>query len=438
MIDIELIRREPKKIATAVAHKGFNLDTAKIITLDEARRKLKTQIDELRAERNQLSIDEAKLRGAELKHQLHGLEEQFAALDTEYQQLIRTIPNLPTDDTPVGKDESENQVIKTVGKQPQFNFTPREHWELGDELGLIDNQTAAAVSGARFTYLKGRLVQLQFALIQYALSILTNPATLEMIRQEAQLPDSVSDKPFVPIIPPVMIRPEVFEKMARLEPKDERYHIPSDDLYLVGSAEHTLGPIHMDEILPVANLPTRYVGYSTAFRREAGTYGKDTKGILRLHQFDKIEMESFTDGNHSYDEHRFFVAIQEHLMHSLGIPYQVVISCTGDLGGPNARKIDIEAWLPGQNTYRETHSADYMTDYQARRLQTRVRQADGVIETAHTNDATVFAIGRTLIAIMENYQEADGSIRVPDVLVPLAGFTNIQRSESEDPARHIR
>lgn len=425
MIDIELIRRDPERVATAIQAKGIDLDIPALAALDEQRRKLTAEIDVLRAKRNQLTIDEAKVQGAELKQQLHTLEEKYATVDTEYQQLLRTVPNLPTDDTPVGKDESENQVIKTVGTKPEFSFTPREHWELGEQLGLIDNQTAATVSGARFTYLKGRLVQLQFALIQYALATLTDTAALEKIRLEAQLPDSVSDRAFTPVIPPVMIRPEVFDKMARLEPKEERYHIPSDDLYLVGSAEHTLGPLHMDEIIPSDNLPIRYLGYSTAFRREAGTYGKDTKGILRLHQFDKIEMESFTDGQHSYDEHRFFVAIQEHLMHSLGIPYQVVISCTGDLGGPNARKIDIEAWLPGQNTYRETHSADYMTDYQARRLQTRIRRTDGTIETAHTNDATAFAIGRTLIAIMENYQEADGSIRVPEVLLPYTGFDRI-------------
>lgn len=425
MIDIELIRRDPERVATAIQAKGIDLDIPALAALDEQRRKLTAEIDVLRAKRNQLTIDEAKVQGAELKQQLHTLEEKYATVDTEYQQLLRRVPNLPTDDTPVGKDESENQVIKTVGTKPEFSFTPREHWELGEQLGLIDNQTAATVSGARFTYLKGRLVQLQFALIQYALATLTDTAALEKIRLEAQLPDSVSDRAFTPVIPPVMIRPEVFDKMARLEPKEERYHIPSDDLYLVGSAEHTLGPLHMDEIIPSDNLPIRYLGYSTAFRREAGTYGKDTKGILRLHQFDKIEMESFTDGQHSYDEHRFFVAIQEHLMHSLGIPYQVVISCTGDLGGPNARKIDIEAWLPGQNTYRETHSADYMTDYQARRLQTRIRRTDGTIETAHTNDATAFAIGRTLIAIMENYQEADGSIRVPEVLLPYTGFDRI-------------
>lgn len=425
MIDIELIRHDPERVATAIQAKGIDLDIPALAALDEQRRKLTAEIDVLRAKRNQLTIDEAKVQGAELKQQLHTLEEKYATVDTEYQQLLRRVPNLPTDDTPVGKDESENQVIKTVGTKPEFSFAPREHWELGEQLGLIDNQTAATVSGARFTYLKGRLVQLQFALIQYALATLTDTAALEKIRLEAQLPDSVSDRAFTPVIPPVMIRPEVFDKMARLEPKEERYHIPSDDLYLVGSAEHTLGPLHMDEIIPSDNLPIRYLGYSTAFRREAGTYGKDTKGILRLHQFDKIEMESFTDGQHSYDEHRFFVAIQEHLMHSLGIPYQVVISCTGDLGGPNARKIDIEAWLPGQNTYRETHSADYMTDYQARRLQTRIRRTDGTIETAHTNDATAFAIGRTLIAIMENYQEADGSIRVPEVLLPYTGFDRI-------------
>jgi seryl-tRNA synthetase len=221
--------------------------------------------------------------------------------------------------------------------------------------------------------------------------------------------------------------------MARIEPRDERYYLQSDDLYLIGSAEHTLGPLHMDETLPESALPARYVGFSTSFRREAGSYGKDTKGILRVHQFDKLEMESFTRPEDSRTEQDFIVAVQEHLVRSLEIPYRVMDICTGDMGGPDARQIDIEMWMPGspdahgkgKGVYRETHTSDLMTDYQARRLRTKVKKADGTAEYAHMNDATAFAIGRTLIAIIENYQTKKGTVLVPKVLQPYMGLREI-------------
>ena len=209
--------------------------------------------------------------------------------------------------------------------------------------------------------------------------------------------------------------------------KEERYYLQQDDLYLVGSAEHTLGPLHMDETLPEEALPLRYLGFSTAFRREAGSYGKDMKGILRVHQFDKLEMESFTAPEDSLKEQNFFVAIQEYLMQGLELPYQVVAVCTGDMGKPDARQIDIETWLPGQEKYRETHSADLMQDFQARRLNIKVKRKDGKIEFAHMNDATAFAIGRTLIAILENYQQKDGSVKMPRVLQGYVGKKEIKK-----------
>jgi seryl-tRNA synthetase len=205
-------------------------------------------------------------------------------------------------------------------------------------------------------------------------------------------------------------------RMARLEPRDERYIFGDDDIVLVGSAEHTLGPLHMDEVIAEDRLPIRYAGYSTAFRREAGAAGKDTRGILRQHQFDKVELESFAKPEDGYAEQELFVAVQEHLMQLLKLPYQVMIICTGDMGGPDQRQFDIETWMPGQNTYRETQTSDYMGGYQARRLNSRLKRADGTIEPVHMNDATAFAIGRTLIAVMENYQNEDGSITVPEVL----------------------
>lgn len=423
MIDIELIRNEPEKVKAGITAKGSKVNLDLVIELDGRYRGKQVEVDALRAERNALSIEESKSRGAELKHRLGVLEKEFNEIGGQLKELLHTIPNLPSDDTPVGPDETSNRVIRSVGDKPNFDFIPKPHWELGEELDLIDSVRAAKISGSRFIYLKGRLALLEFALMQYALSILTDPRKIGEIIESTNL--SISASPFVPVIPPVFIKPEVMQKMGRLEPKEERYYIPSDDLYLVGSAEHTLGPLHMDEIFSEKDLPRRYIGFSTAFRREAGTYGRDTRGMLRLHQFNKLEMESFCLPENSLVEQDFFVAIQEYLTQSLGLPYQVVMISTGDMGGPDARQIDIETWMPGQNAYRETHTSDLMTDFQARRLNIRVNLEAGGKEFVHMNDATAFA-GRTLAAILENYQQADGSILVPDALVSFCGFSEIK------------
>jgi seryl-tRNA synthetase len=260
---------------------------------------------------------------------------------------------------------------------------------------------------------------MQFALISYVMHTLSSREMIEKIAKEANL--EVDAKPFIPVIPPVMMRADVMGRMARLHPIDERYYFEKDELVLVGSAEHTLGPLHMGEVIDESRLPIRYIGYSTAFRREAGTYGKDTRGILRQHQFDKLEMESFVRPEDGYREQDLFVAIQEYLMRSLKLPHQTVLICTGDMGKPDHRQFDIETWMPGQDTYRETQTSDYMGGYQARRLNTRVKNSAGELTFVHMNDGTAFAIGRTLIAIMENYQLEDGTIKVPDVLVPYVG-----------------
>ncbi|HEA84447.1 MAG TPA: serine--tRNA ligase, partial [Candidatus Wildermuthbacteria bacterium] len=300
--------------------------------------------------------------------------------------------------------------------------------EIGEELDIIDTKKASEVSGARFAYLKGGAALLEFALIHYAFEVLTSERIIKKIANSVK--KGYSSTPFIPVVPPVMIRPEVFSKMARLseDDKDERYYLKQDDLYLVGSAEHTLGPLHMKETLDEKELPKRYVGFSTSFRREAGSYGKDTKGILRVHQFDKLEIESFTTGENSLLEQEFIVALQEYLMQSLKLPYQVVLIATGDMSKPDARQIDIETWMPGQNMYRETHTADLMTDYQARRLNIRVRFKDGTKQFVHMNDATIFAIGRMLIAILENYQKKDGSVKIPVVLQKYLGTKEIKKS----------
>lgn len=429
MLDIQFIRSNKEEVAKAIKDKGLSLDMEVLLAKDQERIALLQEIEELQSLKNDINdlIRQAKteeeraeiiVKGKEIKTKLDEKEPLFAAVKHEYDVLMAQVPNIPTEDTPIGKDESENKVLRKVGEPTKFEFQPKEHWELAEALDLIDIPRAVKVSGSRFAYLKNELVLLEFALLQLSLSFLTNREKLKAIITEAGL--QVSDKPFVPILPPLMVKTAVLDKMARLEPKEERYFLPEDDMYLIGSAEHTLGPIHMDETLAESELPLRYTGFSSAFRREAGTYGKDMKGILRLHQFDKLEMESFSLPEQSLTEHQFFIALQEYLMKLLGIPYQVVLKCTGDMGTPNARAVDIECWLPGQEKYRETHTADLMTDYQSRRLNTKVKRTTGAIELAHMNDGTAFA-GRALIAILENYQRADGSVVVPEALRPFVG-----------------
>lgn len=435
MLDIKFIRENPDKVQAGAAAKNVKVDVSKIIKLDEEKREVQMRAEKTRALQKDLSAAVPKASPEErvklladsskLKEEFQMFDERLKKVDAELIIELMKIPNIAFPSVKIGKDESENEVIRLSGSPTKFPFKPKEHWELGEELGIIDNERAAKVSGARFTYLKGKLALLQFAIIQHAFKTLTNEETLAQIAKDANL--DVSTKLFIPVVPPMMIKPEAFERMARIEPKEERYHIPSDDLYLIGSAEHTLGAMHMDETFDEKDLPVRYVGYSTSFRREAGSYGKDTRGIIRLHQFDKLEIESFTGSENSTKEQDFIVAIQGYLMKSLGIPHRIVSICTGDMGAPDARQIDIEAWMPGQDRYRETHTSDLNTDYQARRLNTRIRRKDGKHEYAHMNDATVFAIGRTLVAIMENYQQADGSIKVPEVLIPYCGFDQITK-----------
>ncbi|HTK04639.1 MAG TPA: serine--tRNA ligase [Candidatus Eisenbacteria bacterium] len=419
MLDIKFIRENPDKVREAAKNKNVNVDIDALLKLDAERRTLQAKIEEINRQRNEASKAKDIENGKRLKGELAALEERLTALDADMTPLMLKLPNVPVDGTPVGPDESGNVVIRTWGEPTKFAFKPKDHVELGKLHGIIDNELGAEVAGARFTYLKGDLVLLQQAIIQFVFSILTDKGALESIIAANKL--SAPPTPFVPVIPPLMIKPEVFQRMARLEPREERYHIPSDDLFLIGSAEHTLGPMHMDETLDESCLPARYVACTAAFRREAGSYGKDTKGILRLHQFDKIEMESFSASEQSLAEQDLFVALQEHFLQAFGIPYQVVQICTGDMGGPDARQIDIESWMPGQMRYRETHTSDLMTDYQARRLGTRVKRRAGGSEFAHTNDATAIALGRTLIALIENHQREDGSIAIPEVLVPFMG-----------------
>lgn len=427
MLDIQFIRENPELVQEKSKQKGYETDIAQLLGFDTKRRELQAQVEALRQKRNELAdatkgqrpSDEQIAEGRAVKDQLGNLEHQFNAIEQEFTTLLKAVPNMPYDDVPVGDSEDENVVFKEHGDKKEFGFEPKNHWELAEARMLIDKERATKVAGSRFAYIKGDLVRLQFALVQFVMDVLGDEAALQEIASGAGL--DVSTKPFTPVLPPLMIRTEPYDAMDRLEPRDDRYKIEGEELWLQGSAEHVLGSMHADEIFEEKDLPVRYLGYATSFRKEAGTYGKDMEGIIRMHQFDKLEMESFTVKEAGLNEHLFMVAIQESLLQRLGLPYQVMTKCTADIGKPNARGVDMNAWLPGQGKYRETHTADYMTDYQARRLKTRVRRADGSTELVHTNDATAFALGRIMVAIIENYQTEEGSVLVPEALKPYMG-----------------
>lgn len=426
MLDIRFIRENADAVQRASEQKGYRVSISDLLELDDSRRDLQKRVDELRQRRNEVASrmkggkPEQDLvdRGKAIKAELGQLESQLDRVNGRYMALLKQVPNMPHADVPVGLSEDENVEIKVVGDIPQFDFAPKNHYEIAEAKGWLDKERAAKVAGARFAYIMGDLVLLQQAIIQFVITSLTNPAVIKEIAKKAGL--DVDTKPFIPVLPPLMIRTEPYDQMDRLQPSDDRYKIEGEELWLQGSAEHVLGSMHAGEIFDAKQLPLRYLGFATSFRKEAGTYGKDMEGLIRMHQFDKLEMESFTEAKDSYSEHLLFIAIQEWLLTQLKLPYHVLMKCTADIGKPNARGVDMEVWLPGQGKYRETHTADYMTDYQARRLQTRVRNIDGV-SLVHTNDATAFALGRCMVAIIENYQTAEGNVVVPEVLRPYLG-----------------
>lgn len=426
MLDIQFIRENPELVQEKSKQKGYDVDIQQLLGFDGKRRELMQQVDEFRRQRNEIAesmkgsrpSDEQVAKGREVKEQLAALEHQFASIDKEFIELLRVIPNMPLDEVPVGGTENENVEIRVWGEKPQFDFEPKNHAQLAEAKGWLDKERAAKIAGARFVYTKGELVRLEFALWQYGMDVLGNEEILKQIIETNNI--AVSSKPFTPVLPPAVAKKAVFEATGRLNREEQTYKFEDEDLWVNASAEHTISPMYLDEILLESELPIRYVGYTTAFRKEAGTYGKDTEGIFRLHQFNKLEMESFSTADTSYQEHLFLVAIQEYLMQQLGLPYHVLEKCTADIGRPNAKGVDIEVWLPSQNAYRETHTADYITDYQARAMKTRVRRHDGSIELVHTNDATVFS-QRPLVGILENFQQADGSILIPEVLRPYMG-----------------
>ncbi len=427
MIDIAFIRDNTDTVKQAATNKNVSIDIDRLLELDEQRRGQIGAIEELRAKRNELSAstkgqrpsEEQITAGSKIKEELTKLEADFASVDKEYQELLLAVPNIPTSDTPVGKSEDENQIVKTVGAKPEFDFVPKNHAEIAEAKDWIDKTRAAKVAGSRFLYLKGGLVRLQFALVNWVMDQLGDEAIIAQIIKDNDL--DLVPKAFTPIIPPMLVRTEAYRATARLDAEETTYKLADDELWLNASAEHSLANMYMNETLPIGQLPIRYIGYATSFRREAGTYGKDMEGMFRNHQFDKLEMEIFSTPETGIQEHHLMVGIQEYLLQQLGIHYQVLLKCTADIGTPNARGVDINSWLPGQDTYRETHTADYMTDYQARRANTKYKDQDGTSGYVHNNDATALVLSRVPIAIMEQYQTAEGDVRIPEVLRPYMG-----------------
>lgn len=429
MLDIKFIRENTDLVRSAITNKGYRFDLDAFLSLEQEKRALGQEVEELRSQKNAFSSGTGKPdpetleKVKQVKQVLGEKEEVYKQLEQQYITDLKKIPNIPTADTPVGLSEEENVVVYEWDNKREFDFPVRNHAEIAAIHGWIDKERAAQVAGSRFAYLMGDLVLLQFGIIQWVFNILQDESILESIIKKLEL--NLSTKPFTPVLPPYMIRTEPYDMMDRLEPREDRYKIEGQELWLQGSAEHVLGSMYMNEIFKESELPVRYIGYATSFREEAGTYGKDMEGIIRMHQFDKLEMESFSTSETSHDEHLFFAGIQEYLMQQLSLPYRKLQKCTFDIGKPNAKGSDIEAWLPGQQKYRETQTADYMSDYQARRLNTRVKRHDGTLEYIHTNDATAFALGRIMVAILENYQQADGTVMIPEILQKYVGKTHI-------------
>lgn len=430
MIDIKFIREHADLVKEGMRKKGVSVDVPRLLELDALYRENLREVEKLRSERAVLGEEIVKQQALPqsqelpalfaktkaVKQKLKELEPKMQNAAAALESLTRLIPNLPKDDVKEGRDERDNEILRTVGKPTTFVFSPQSSFDLGSALDLIDTERASKVSGTRFGYLKREAALLEFALVRFAM-------------------DAMAKEGFIPIIPPVLVGERAMGGMGYLERgKDEIYFLPEDKLYLVGTSEQSVGPMHMDEIFEEKDLPRRYVAFSTCFRREAGSYGKDTRGILRVHQFDKVEMFSFTRPEDSDAEHEKLLAIEEKLVQTLKLPYQVVKMCSGDLGDQAARKYDIETWIPSEGRYRETHSASTCTDFQARRLNIRFRRKNGALEYAHTLNGTAFAIGRILIAIMENYQQKDGSIAIPKALHPYTGFKKISRSLTKSPA----
>jgi seryl-tRNA synthetase len=414
MIDPRFLRDDPEAIRASLARRGSKVDLDGLIALDARLRTLRQEAEELRARQKETGREIAGLEGeakeaaiagvADLATRVKEATSEVDRLEEEFDAAFLEVPNLVAPDAADGFTEADNVEIKRVG-EPLTEGS--DHATLGEHLGIVDTIRAAKVSGSRFGYLKGKGAMLEFSLVRWAM-------------------DHLVAEGFVPMVPPILVREEALVGTGFFpEAREQVYEIPRDELFLVGTAEVPLAAYHADEILDAGDLPLRYAGFSTCFRREAGTYGKDTAGIFRVHQFDKVEMFVFTAPEDSADEHERLLAVEETLVGELEVPYRVVNVAAGDLGASAAKKYDIEAWFPGEQNYREITSCSNTTDFQARRLKVRMKTDRGN-EMMHTLNGTACAVGRTILALLENHQQPDGSVVIPSALVPYTGFELIE------------
>jgi seryl-tRNA synthetase len=421
MIDLKLLRADPEAVRASLERRGSETDLDRLIVLDGHYRQLLAEVEEGRAEKNRATraisaaadADRARAIG-EMREQTEALERvegELAEAREELEKVLAEVPNLVHPEAPEGTGDESCRVLRTVGEPAKRSFRPRDHLELGEAAGIIDVERAAKVSGSRFAFFLKEAALLELALVRFAF-------------------ERLAPLGFVPVIPPVLVREEAMFGTGFF-PTDEAqvYKTASDDLYLAGTAEVPIAAMHRDEILAPEDLPKRYVGYSTCFRREAGSYGRDVRGIIRVHQFEKVEMFSFCRAEDSEAEHELLLTQEEELFQALEIPYRVLEICAGDLAAPNYRKFDLEAWLPGADRWLEITSCSNDTDYQARRLGIRTRTDRGT-ELVHTLNGTALAVGRTLVALLENHQQEDGTARVPQALRPYTGFDRIGSPES--------
>jgi len=413
MLDINLIRENPNQVKQSIRRRGLKVDIEHLLTIDNKRRELIQKIENLRAEKNRINRtkkEEDKKRGKEIKQELKNIEPILKETQQAEEDILMQVPNLLHRETPDGKDETENVELRAFGGKPQYNFEAKGHDELGKSLDVIDIEKGAQVSGSGFYYLKNEAVLLEFALIQYGLRIL-------------------QDAGFIPVVTPEVVRAKAAEGAGFIPRREEPdiYKIEGEDLYLVATAEMPLTAYHMNEILEKEELPKSYVGFSSCFRKEAGAYGKHKKGIFRVHEFDKLEMYKFTLPEQSEGAFAEMVALEEKIYQGLRIPYRVVNICTGDMSAPAYVKYDLEYWSPVEKTYHEITSCSNCTDFQARRLDIKYRKDDGLLDFVHTLNGTAIAIGRTLVAILENNQQEDGSVIIPEVLQEYVGKEKIER-----------
>tara|TARA_E500000075_G_C6980343_1_gene316266 strand:- start:598 stop:1851 length:1254 start_codon:yes stop_codon:yes gene_type:complete len=415
MLDPALLKNDLETLKLNISRRNLNVDIDFLINLNEERKKLRFEAEQKRSEQKEIGKEIATAddkskenllsQASSISNEVKALFEKVDQKDEEFFNNWVKIPNIISETSPDGKSDSDNLEIKKIGNIKEMN-NPRDHLEIASKLNLIDVEKASEVSGSRFAYLFGDLVKIEFNLVSWALN-------------------KLSDKGFTPTVPPVLVRENALYGTGFFPDDAEQvYEIPNDDLFLVGTSEVPLAALHTNEILNIKNLPLRYAGFSTCFRREAGTYGKDTTGIFRVHQFDKVEMFSFCDPVKSKEEHEFILSVEEELLQALEIPYRVVDVCAGDLGASAAKKFDIEAWIPSQNTYREVTSCSNTTDYQARRLNIRAKD-DGSTSVLHTLNGTAIAVGRILIALIENNQNTDGSVVFSDKVAEIIGVEQL-------------